>query len=251
VPDYLVVLVEPQHPGNLGAVARAMLNFGFDRLALVNPQCEIDDVALARAMHAKRVLTNAKTYKTLKAATRKSGFIVATSGITSENDNQYGRHPLTPRELGERVGSVRGEVALVFGREDYGLYNDELELADALVNIPTGGEYPIMNLSHAVAVVTYELFQPGAKRAKPREAAPVEKEKLNEFFDDLLDSIDYPAHRRRNTKLMWRRMMGRAVPTKWEFYTLAGVLKDAAKGTRRSRDAKLTRNRRKKNARGD
>jgi TrmH family RNA methyltransferase len=239
VPDYLVVLVEPQHPGNLGAVARAMLNFGIERLALVNPQCEVDDVAIARAMHAKRVLTKAKTYKSLKAATRKSGFVVATSGITSENDNQYGRHPLTPRHLAEKMGSVKGEVALVFGREDYGLYNDELELADALVNIPTGDEYPIMNLSHAVAVVCYELFQPTAKRVKPRDSAPVEKEKLNEFFDDLLDSIDYPSHRRRNTKLMWRRMMGRAVPTKWEFYTLAGVLKDAAAGAKKNKAASI------------
>jgi TrmH family RNA methyltransferase len=137
------------------------------------------------------------------------------------------------------MGSVKGEVALVFGREDYGLYNDELELADALVNIPTGDEYPIMNLSHAVAVVCYELFQPTAKRVKPRDSAPVEKEKLNEFFDDLLDSIDYPSHRRRNTKLMWRRMMGRAVPTKWEFYTLAGVLKDAAAGAKKNKAASI------------
>jgi TrmH family RNA methyltransferase len=234
----MVVLVEPQHPGNLGAVARAMLNFGVERLALVNPQCEVDDVAIARAMHAKRVLTNAKTYKSLKAATKRSGFVVATSGIVSENDNQYGRHPLTPRQLAEKMGSVKGEVAIVFGREDYGLYNDELELADALVNIPTGEEYPIMNLSHAVAVVMYEMFQLKAKKVKPREAAPIEKEKLNEFFDDLLDSIDYPAHRRRNTKLMWRRMMGRAVPTKWEFYTLAGVLKDAAAGAKKAKDGR-------------
>ena len=136
------------------------------------------------------------------------------------------------------MAGVKGEVALVFGREDYGLYNDELELADALVNIPAGDEYPIMNLSHAVAVVLYELFQPSASRIRPVTAAPVEKEKLNEFFDDLLDAIDYPAHRRANTKLMWRRMMGRAVPTKWEFYTLAGVIKDAAKGARRGKKTK-------------
>ncbi|MFH0815215.1 MAG: RNA methyltransferase [Methanobacteriota archaeon] len=246
MPDYLVVLVEPQHPGNLGAVARAMLNFGFERLALVNPQCEVDDVAIARAMHAKRVLANAKTYKSLKAATKKSGFVVATSGITSENDNQYGRHPMTPRELATKLGGVKGEVALVFGREDYGLYNDEMELADAFVNIPTGDEYPIMNLSHAVAVVMYELFQPTSERVRPLTAAPVEKEKLNEFFDELLASIDYPAHRRANTRLMWRRMMGRAVPTKWEFYTLAGVLKDAAKGRGRGAKVKKARDARKK-----
>jgi tRNA/rRNA methyltransferase len=246
VPDYLVVLVEPQHPGNMGAIARAMLNFGIERLALVNPQCEIDDVAVARAMHAKRVLTNAKTYKSLKAATRKSGFVVATSGITSGNDNQYGRHPLTPKELAKAMAGVRGEVALVFGREDYGLYNDELELADALVNIPTGDEYPIMNLSHAVAVVMYELFQPSSARVRPVTAAPMEKEKLNEFFDELLDSIDYPAHRRKNTKLMWRRMMGRTVPTKWEFYTLAGVIKDAAKNSKMGNAARKRKTIRKK-----
>jgi len=126
-------------------------------------------------------------------------------------------------------------VAIVFGREDYGLYNDELDLADILVNIPTGDEYPIMNLSHSVAVVLYELFQPSAKSVRPRKAAPTEKELLNRWFDELLDSIDYPEHRRKNTKLMWRRMMGRAVPTKWEFYTLAGVMKDAAKLSKKGR----------------
>jgi TrmH family RNA methyltransferase len=136
------------------------------------------------------------------------------------------------------MAGVQGEVAIVFGREDYGLYNDELELADAFVNIQTGEEYPIMNLSHAVAVVLYELFQPSAGRVRPISAAPVEKEKLNEFFDELLDSIDYPAHRRANTRLMWRRMMGRAVPTKWEFYTLAGVIKDATKGAQLGKEVR-------------
>ena len=228
MPDYKVVLVEPKNPGNVGAVARAMKNFGLSRLALVNP-CELDDNAKKRAKHANDILKAAKAYKNLKAATCKSAFVVATSGIISYNDKHFIRHPLTPREVARRAAHVKGEVALVFGREDYGLYNDELLLADILVNIPTSERYPIMNLSHACAVVFYELYLPQARKVELIETSRLEKERLNGFFADLLDAIDYPKHRKEKTKIMFRKMMGRAVPTKWEFYTLAGIVKDAAK----------------------
>jgi len=236
VPEYKVVLVEPKSPGNVGAVARAMKNFGLSRLALVNP-CELDETAKKRAKHANDVLKAAKTYKSLKAATRRSAFVVATSGIISRNDKHFIRHPLTPREIAWRAARVKGEVALVFGREDYGLYNDELLLADILVNIPTSEKYPIMNISHACAVLFYELYLPQTTAVELIETSKLEKERLNRFFADLLDAVEYPNHRKEKTKIMFRKLMGRAVPTKWEFYTLAGIVKDAAKlskvGTKR------------------
>ncbi|MBI5001124.1 MAG: RNA methyltransferase [Euryarchaeota archaeon] len=230
-------MVEPKSPGNVGAVARAMKNFGLSRLALVNP-CELDETAKKRAKHANDVLKAAKVYKSLKAATRKSAFVVATSGIISRNDKKFIRHPLTPREIAKRVARVKGEVALVFGREDYGLYNDELLLADILVNIPTSEKYPIMNISHACAVLFYDLYQPKASTVTLIETSKLEKERLNGFFAELLDAVDYPDHRKEKTKIMFRKMMGRAVPTKWEFYTLAGIIKDAAKQSRRAKRKK-------------
>ena len=124
-------------------------------------------------------------------------------------------------------------MALLFGPEDSGLAQDELLRCDLLVNIPSSADYPVLNLSHAVTIVLYEIFVQHPKKGGPRAASLEERNMLFEFFDDLLDAIDYPEFRREKTKVMFRRMMGRAIPTKWEFHTIMGVFGDAAKKIRK------------------
>jgi TrmH family RNA methyltransferase len=227
MPQYVVVLAEPKIEGNVGAIARAMMNFGVDELVLVNP-CEIGDVAEKRAMRAIDILQGAKTYDTLEDALKEVDFVVGTSGVDTARDRRFIRIALGPDEASAKLDEMNGKVGLLFGREDFGLLNPELMKCDMLIRIPSSEDYPILNLSHAVSVVLYELFKPTAEKKERREASGHEKEKLQEHFVKLLNAIDYPKHKMERTKMMFRRLMGRATPSKWEFHALMGVIGEAA-----------------------
>jgi TrmH family RNA methyltransferase len=220
---FYIVLVEPKNSGNIGAVARAMMNFDVDKLYLVNP-CELDGVCYARAMHATKILDDAKTFSCFEDAVKNLDYLVATSSIESKTDKRHLRNPLLLEDFAEKVSEVEGKVGLVFGREDYGLFNEEIAACDIMLKIPTSESYPSLNLSHAVTIVLYSLYLKKAyipKRRRPM--GPLEKKKLYEFFGQLLDDIDYPPHKKEHTKIMFKRIMGRAMPSKWEYHTLMGV----------------------------
>ena len=227
-----VVLVEPRHEGNVGAVARAMRNFGCADLILVNP-CPIADEARKRAMHGAIVLDSARTVADFGSATRGADLVVGTSGVDTVSEKRFARISLAPKELAERVAPMQGTVALAFGREDFGLLDEEIHRCDLLVTIPASEEYPILNLSHAATILLYELYASTRGRRSVRQASGLEKEKLHEALDALLDATTYPAHNRVRTKIMFRRLVGRAVPSKWEFHALMGVLQRATKRIRR------------------
>lgn len=227
MPKYVVVLAEPKNEGNVGAVARAMMNFGVDDLVLVNP-CEIGDVAEKRAMRAIDILKRAKTHKTLEEALEEVDFAVGTSGVDTSRDRRFIRIALNPQEASGKLAEMDGRVGILFGREDFGLLNEELMKCDMLIRIPSSDDYPILNLSHAVSIVLYELFKPNAEVKERRKASGHEKEKLQEHFVKLLNAINYPEHKMERTKMMFRRLMGRATPSKWEFHALMGVISEAA-----------------------
>ena len=221
---FYVVLVEPKYSGNIGAVARAMMNFEIEHLYLVNP-CELDNVCYARAMHATAILDNAKTFTCFDDAVKDLDFLVATSSIESKTDKRHLRNPLFLEEFSEKIFDVKGKVGLIFGREDYGLFNEEIAACDIMLKIPTSESYLSLNLSHAVTIVLYSIYLQNAYVPKRRRAmGSLEKQKLFEFFSQLLDDIEYPAHKKEHTKIMFKRIMGRAMPSKWEFHTLMGVL---------------------------
>ncbi len=223
-----VVLVEPKNEGNIGAVARAMRNFGAMDLVLVNP-CPIGDEARKRSMHGVDILEAARTVDSLAKAVADADLVVGTSGIDTTSEKHFARIAIPPRELATRLAPMDGTVALAFGREDFGLFEDELLGCDLLVKIPAADEYPILNLSHAVAIVLYELHASRVTRKGTRPASGMEKEKLHEAFAALLGATDYPPHKRARTKVMFRRLVGRAVPSKWEFHALMGALTRATK----------------------
>jgi TrmH family RNA methyltransferase len=221
---FYIILVEPKNSGNIGAVARAMMNFDAEHLHLVNP-CELDNVCYARAMHATKILDTARTFSCFEDAVKNLDYLVATSSIESKTDKRHLRNPLFLEEFAEKVGDVEGKIGLVFGREDYGLFNEEIAACDIMMKIPTSGSYPSLNLSHAVTVVLYSIYHRKTDIPKRRRSMDgVEKEKLYEFFGQLLEDIEYPPHKKEHTKIMFKRIMGRAMPSKWEFHTLMGVL---------------------------
>lgn len=228
MPELRIVLVGPKYGGNIGAIARSMANFNISELYLVN-SCELGDDAYRRAKHGNSILDGAHIVDTLEEALEGCFLIAATSGVTTKGDRNYTRIPVPAREFAEHCRGYPEKIALLFGREDIGLLQDELNLCDVLITVPTGDEYPILNLSHAATIVMYEFFQAENVPRRPEPADRREKELMFEFFGDLMEEIEYPPARREMTSVMFRRMMGRSLPTKYEYNTIMGVFGDAAK----------------------
>ena len=206
--DFSVVLVEPKYEGNIGFISRAMKNFGIKKLYMINPRVKLGDEAYSRAAHAGEVLDNASLID-LKNLQQMFDFVVGTTGI-SKNDTSSLRKLLTPSELSEKMSNLKGDVALLFGREDIGLKNEELEICDLVVKIPASDDYPILNISHAACIVFYELFKDDDKEGDVTvEALGVEKEAMLANFSDLLDSLEYPNFKKKIIKRMFRRLVGR------------------------------------------
>ncbi|MDR2866951.1 MAG: RNA methyltransferase [Methanomassiliicoccaceae archaeon] len=225
-----IILVSPKFEGNIGAVARSMANFGLDELYLVDP-CEIGDEAYRRSKHGNYILDGSRTVSTLEEAVEGCLLVVGTSGIVTKGEKNYTRIPITAEEFADRMKGYDEKVAILFGREDIGLLQEELAHCDLLITIPADESYPVLNISHAAAIVMYEISQ--CVTSQPTPADRNEKEQMFTFFDELLDSIDYPEHRKEGTAVMFRRLMGRAVPTKWEYATILGVFGDASKKIRK------------------
>lgn len=229
MPEIRVVLVHPQNEGNVGAIARAMMNFGLNELHFVAPECEIGVEAKRRAMHADKIIEDAHTHRSLAKALVGADMVVGTSGVKTSNEKKYPRITATPRQFAEKAKDFDGAIALLFGQEDFGLDAEAVKRCDMLVSIPTSEEYPIMNISHAASVVFYEMFLSGAEVWKSRNAGKMEIEHLVKQFQKLLADSGYPEHKREKTTVMFRRIVGRAVLSKWEYHTTMGVLKQALK----------------------
>lgn len=228
MPNARIVFVGAKFEGNIGAIARGMANFDFDDLYLVNP-CPIGDDAYRRAKHGSDILDNAHIVDTLEEALEGCFLVVGTSGITTKGDKNYIRIPMPIRDFANKISDYPEQMAILFGREDTGLFQDELALCDVLVTIPTSERFPILNVSHAANIVMYEMFQTCYEQHVVEPADPVEKERMDRYFDELLRSIEYPEHRVEGTSVMFKRLMGRAVPSKYEYNTIMGVLGDASR----------------------
>jgi len=221
--DVRIVLVEPLYQGNVGSVARIMKNFGFSDLVLVNP-CKLEGEARAMSSHAREVLEDARITRSLNDAVADANLVIGTTGIPTSKYDEHTRMPAyTPKELKEKFSGMGGTVAILFGREDHGFTNEELKTCDMILSIPTSGAYPVMNLSHAVGVVLYELS--GIRAGETPLAEQFDLGLLHKHLNDILKNIDYPAHKKDKTLLMFKRILGRAQLMPREVQTLRGVLR--------------------------
>lgn len=231
-----IVLINTHHPGNIGAAARAMKNMGLTRLYLVDPLDFPSFEASQRASSATDVLSNAVVVDTLAEALKGCSLVCGTTArLRSVKWPQ-----VDARECGEvlHIESEQHEVALVFGRERSGLTNDELELCQTLVNIPTAEAYSSLNISQAVQVLSYEILM-ASQQAKPRSVASAateidvkdtvatndELEGMYDHYVEALSSLKFfgsrnPEHVMRKIRCLF----GRARPTKREVQIMRGVL---------------------------
>ncbi len=227
-----VVLVNTSHPGNIGGAARAMKNMGLSRLYLVSPKDYPAPRALWRAAGAADVLDNAVVVNSLDEAIAGCGLVIGTSA----RDRRIPWPMLDPRECGERVAaeSACHDVALLFGREDRGLTNDELQRCTYHVHIPSNPDYSSLNLAAAVQVLCYEArmaaLAAGGERAQAVswDVPPARAEDLELYFQHLEQAlVDIGFHDRdnpRQTMARLRRLYGRIRLDRMELSILRGVL---------------------------
>ncbi len=199
------------------------MNFDFRNLYLVNPT-KLDDESYIRAVHADKILDNAKIFSSFKEAVDNIDYLVATSSIDSKTDKKHLRKPIGLEEFTNKINKIEGKIGLIFGREDYGLYNNEIAYCDIMIKIPTSEVYPTLNLSHSVGLVLYSIFIRNYSYKIKRNIGRIEKDKLSEHITLLLNEINYPEHKKEKTKIMIKRVLGRSMPSKWEYHTLMGIL---------------------------
>jgi len=228
-----MVLVNTSHPGNIGGAARALKNMGLSRLYLVAPRDFPAETAVWRAAGALDVLDAAVVVETLDEAIAGCGLVVGTSA--------RGRRipwPLVnPRECGERViaESTSHEVAILFGREDRGLTNDELHKCHYHVHIPACEEYSSLNLAAAVQVLAYELRMAHLSDAEGNgptythwDMPPAKVEALEHYYlhlQETLEALNFlAADNPRQTMTRLRRLYGRVRMDEMELGILRGML---------------------------
>ena len=193
-----IVLVGINHPGNLGAVCRTMLNHGFDKLSLVNPNCSPDEEeARNRAKHSGRILDTARIYNSLDEAVSESSLVIGTSGKREVGSKVLKRHFVLPWEFAEMLRDFDGRVSLIFGEEGKGLSTTDLDRCDFLLTLPTWEGYPIANLSQAVGHCVYELHRDrvinGEKVKgvlKERSLSPQLRKILKQSITEFCNSLD-------------------------------------------------------------
>jgi tRNA (cytidine32/uridine32-2'-O)-methyltransferase len=238
-----IVLVNTSHPGNIGGVARAMKNMGLNRLYLVEPRQFPDEQAEWRAASALDVLESAVVCDSLEEAIGDCQFVVGTSA----RERRIPWPLLDPRQCAGRIAQVspQEQVAVLFGREDRGLTNEELKVCNLHLNVPTSEGYSSLNLAMAVQIVCYEL-----RMLQVQEDLPVNeddqwdtpfttRENMERFYTHLeetltdIEFLDPAAPRQLMSRL--RRLYGRVRLDEMELNILRGILTETQKWVAKDR----------------
>ncbi|MBD3354845.1 TrmJ/YjtD family RNA methyltransferase [Candidatus Woesearchaeota archaeon] len=213
-----VILVEAKNSGNIGAIARSMANFGFSKLILVNPKCNhLSQTARNRAKWGNPVLKKAKVVKKIPKI---QTLVATTSKIGS--DYNIPRVPISPAKLSS---VCKGNIGLLFGRESFGLTNEEIQQADFVVSIPAKSKYPVLNLSHAVTILLYELSKED-HTSHIKLATEADKKQVLKLLKQKMKSMNFTTKEKKQTQTkVWKRMISKSFLTKREAFALMGFLK--------------------------
>lgn len=207
-----IVLVRPRGSGNIGSIARVMKNFGARELCIVGTARTRSFWARAMAVHGRDILGQAMCYESIRDAVSNCNLIVGTTA----RSGLYRHHSLPPREIAPAIAAAAGsgKVALIFGPEDHGLSNKDLEPCQLLVTIPTDSEYHSLNVAQAAVICLYEIFVASMTQKEPASIQRAEAEAIERLFDIMRASLlkigfldaENPEH----MLLAFRRFLGRA-----------------------------------------
>ena len=207
-----IVLVRPRGSGNIGSVARALKNFGATELAIVGTARTRSFWARAMAVHGRDILSKAKCYGTIREAIADCTLVVGTTC----RGGLYRKHSQTPREVAPAIAAAArtGMVALIFGPEDHGLSNQDLEPCQLLITIPAHSDYPSLNVAQAAVICLYEIFLASLGAAAVEKIERARAEDIERLYDIMREALlkigfldsENPEH----MLLAFRRILGRA-----------------------------------------
>jgi len=207
-----IVLVRPRGSGNIGAIARAMKNMGARELAIVGKARTRSFWARAMAVHGRDILSEARCYDTLREAVADCALVVGTTC----RGGLYRKHSQAPKEVAPAVAAAAraGRVALVFGPEDHGLSNKDLEPCQLLITIPTNADYQSLNVAQAAVICLYEIFlaaEAGPEETALQRARAEDIERLYDIMRQTLLKIGFlDSENPEHMLLAFRRILGRA-----------------------------------------
>ncbi len=224
-----IVLVDTIHPGNIGSVARAMKTMGLQRLSLVNPRVFPSGESTALAGNATDVLENANIFNSINDAIKDSTFVYATSARDRSIQWPIMNAEQAANDICNVVNSKK-EVSIVFGKEDRGLTNEELELANKLIEIPANSEYPVLNLAMSAQVICYEILKASSDDTNRewRDYPEVNSDQLQRLIDHFIETaVDIDVIDPDNPKKIIsriKRMFTRLQPDEMEASFMRGFL---------------------------
>src|SRR5712675_2864507 len=235
----VVVLVEPQLGENIGMAARAMGNFALTQLRIVNPRDGWPNVSAQRAAAgADHILDHVELFDTVEQAVADLDLLFATTARAHDQAKPVLAPPAAAREIAGHIADG-GKAGILFGRERYGLQNDEVARANRIVTFPVNPGFASLNLAQAVLLMGYEWFKLSTEGAlpfaMPERSERASQHQMQAFFENLvreLDKVEFlrPAEKRDTMLVNLRNIFTRMDPTKQDMHTLHGVVMAIAEG---------------------
>ncbi len=225
-----VVLVEPNGPLNVGSIARLCANFEVDELRIISPQCDIYSLeAKKMALKGQRYIDKCEIFNNLEQAIFDCDLVLASCGRAEKSKDSFFE---SPEDIHKWILSLQQikNLAILFGREDRGLTNEELLMAHRIVNIPSSENYPSLNLSHAVSIILYELYK-SPKRDLPKDLKVFDlasSKQINESFleiEEMLFRVGYLLKHTSRAKISkFKKYILRANTSIHEMNILRGII---------------------------
>jgi tRNA/rRNA methyltransferase len=234
-----IILVEPQLGENIGMAARAMGNFALSRLRIVNPRDGWPNIAASRAAAgADHILERAELFPSVEAALADLDLVFATTARAHDQAKPVMAPDAAARQIGSHI-SGGGRAGILFGRERWGLTNEEVARANRIVTFPVNPGFASLNLAQAVLLMGYEWFKLSTQGmlpfAMPERSERASQHQMDAFFENLvreLDKVEFlrPAEKRDTMLVNLRNIFLRMEPTKQDMHTLHGVIMAIAEG---------------------
>ncbi|MFW9819876.1 MAG: RNA methyltransferase [Candidatus Thorarchaeota archaeon] len=239
--SFTVVLVQPEHLGNIGSIARVMENFNFEKLVIFNPIESVDKIlsyeAHGFAMHGKEILNNSEIIELnnqkdhlqeFETFLKRYDYIIATTARGRSYSN-IRRLAIFPQDLKLPISINPIKIAILFGKESRGLTNEEIALVDIILRIPTSNKYSALNLSHACGIILYEIFKKVSIINIGRGEHPVliasreERLILLNIIKEIINKLKVRTHKKENVFFAFRNVLGRSLMSKKELRLTLGL----------------------------
>jgi tRNA/rRNA methyltransferase len=233
-----VILVEPQQPDNVAAIARVMASFGFKELMLVNPLLNTKDIRPEMSRGGTHIIDDIIIHDSMKSIRQEHTLLIGTTAKKSLT-RSYSKDHITITGMKELLEKNNGKAGIIFGREDRGLTNEELELCDYTVRIETSEEQRALNLSHAAAIILHSISQLELKN----NDEPISSENKERIINEVRSiyalsskkNNTYIQKREQTHAIVWRRMLGNTMLNDNHAKAIIGFLNETRKALQKDK----------------